>query len=42
MYNIMYWITKEKHKDIFFLEEDEMIKLIKEYANTYSCWFRDN
>ena len=36
------WIQQTKGRDPFFPEEDEMIKLIKEYANTTSMWFREN
>lgn len=32
-YNFFGWLATEKKIDLFFPEEDEMIKYIKEYAN---------
>lgn len=32
-YNFFGWLATEKKIGLFFLEEDEMIKYIKEYAN---------
>lgn len=40
--NIFNWIACTYNRDVFFIEEGEMLKLIKEYANTHSCWYRDN
>lgn len=31
-FNFWYWLSNEKHIDIFFPEEDETIKLLKEYV----------
>ena len=42
MMNVLGWTQQTKGRDPFFPEEDEMIKLIKEYANTRSMWFREN
>lgn len=36
------WLMSEKGKDLFFPEEDEMIKHFREYAYTNSMWYRDN
>jgi len=33
MYNFMYWLQTEKHRDLFFPEEDEMLELLNEYVN---------
>lgn len=30
-FNFFVWIQEEKHRDIFFPEEDEMLNLFKEY-----------
>lgn len=40
--NFFGWLMSEKGKDLFFPEEDEMIKYFREYANTNSMWSRDN
>ena len=34
--NFFGWLISEKGVDLFFPEEDEMIKYIKEYAKEYS------
>lgn len=39
MMNVLGWIAKKR--DPFFPEEDEMLELIKEYANTNSMWYRE-
>lgn len=31
MYNFFSWISSQKLKDIFYIEEDEMMELLKEY-----------
>ncbi len=36
--NFFGWIYSEKKRDIFFPEEDEMIKLFKEYCDANSQW----
>lgn len=33
--NFFSWFATEKKRDLFFLEEDEMIDHIKEYAEKY-------
>ena len=40
MMNVLGWINSVKKRDPFFPEEDEILKLIKEYANTNSPWYR--
>lgn len=40
MSNFLGWVYSEKKRDYFFPEEDEMIKLFKEYANTASPLYR--
>ena len=40
MCNFLGWVSSNKHKDPFFPEEDEMLKLLKEYANTNSHLYR--
>lgn len=32
MHNFFNWVYTKKLKDIFYIEEDEMMKLLKEYA----------
>lgn len=32
VFNFWCWLSNEKHIDIFFPEEDETIKLLKEYV----------
>ena len=34
MSNFFGWLTSTKGKDIFFLEEGEMLKLFREYVDT--------
>jgi hypothetical protein len=34
MSNFFGWLASTKGKDIFFLEEGEMLKLFREYVNT--------
>lgn len=41
MINFFGWLNK-KGIDPFFVEEDKMIKLFIEFANTTSCWYRNN
>ena len=36
MLNVLGWIYSTKKRDPFFPEEDEMLNLIKEYANSNS------
>ena len=40
MMNALGWINSTKKRDPFFPEEDEMLNLIKEYANTKSLWYQ--
>lgn len=40
--NFFAWLMSEKGKDLFFPEEKEMIKYLREYANANSMWHRDN
>ena len=42
MMNFLSWVQNTKKRDPFFPEEDEMLKLFKEYANENSMWYRDN
>jgi len=37
IYNFNRWFVSEKKRDTFYIEEDEMIKYIKEYANKYGA-----
>ena len=37
--NVFNWMKTQKQRDPFFPEESEMIKLIKEYANSNSLWY---
>ena len=39
--NFLGWV-QSKNRDPFFPEEDELLKLFKEYANTNSPWYREN
>lgn len=38
MSNLFNWITIEKKKDPFYLEENQMIKYIEQYCQTISQW----
>lgn len=38
--NVLGWINSTKQRDPFFPEEDEMITLIKEYANSNSMVYQ--
>lgn len=38
--NALGWINSTKNIDPFFPEEDEMLKLFKEYANSNSMWYQ--
>ena len=38
--NALGWISQTKGYDPFFPEEDEMLNLIKEYANSNSMWYQ--
>ena len=40
MMNALGWINSTKKRDPFFPEEDEMLNLIKEYANSTSYWYQ--
>ena len=40
MMNALGFINSTKNRDPFFPEEDEMLDLIKEYANTKSLWYQ--
>lgn len=40
MMNALGWINSTKKRDPFFPEEDEMLDLIKEYANSNSMWYQ--
>lgn len=40
--NFFGWLSSEKKVDLFFPEESQMIKYIKEYYNTNSMWYREN
>lgn len=42
MSNFFGWLMSEKKKDLFFPEEDDMIKYFREYANTVSPLYRGN
>lgn len=42
MSNFFGWLMSEKKKDLFFPEEDEMIKYFREYANNVSPLYRGN
>lgn len=38
--NALGWINNTKKRDPFFPEEDEMVELFKEYANSNSMWYQ--
>ncbi len=38
--NVLGWISSTKKRDPFFPEENEMLDLIKEYANSSSMWYQ--
>ena len=38
--NALGWINSTKKRDPFFPEEDEMVELFKEYANSNSMWYQ--
>ena len=38
--NALGWINSTKKRDPFFPEEDEMVELFKEYANSNSLWYQ--
>ena len=38
--NALGWISQTKERDPFFPEEDEMLNLIKEYANSNSMLYQ--
>ncbi len=38
--NALGWINSTKMRDPFFPEENEMLDLIKEYANLNSMWYQ--
>ena len=38
--NFFGWLASEKKVDLFFPEEDEMVELFKEYANSNSMWYQ--
>lgn len=38
--NALGWINRTKKRDPFFPEEDEMVELFKEYANSNSMWYQ--
>ena len=38
--NTLGWINSTKKHDPFFPEEDEMLNLIKKYANANSMWYQ--
>ena len=38
--NALGWINTAKERDPFFPEEDEMLNLIREYANSNSMWYQ--
>ena len=40
MLNALGWISSTKGIDPFFPEEDRMLDLIKEYANSNSMWYQ--
>ena len=40
MLNVLGWIYSTKKRDPFFPEEDEMLNLIKEYANSNSTYYQ--
>ena len=38
--NALGWINSTKKCDPFFPEEDEIVELFKEYANSNSMWYQ--
>ena len=40
MLNVLGWLNSTKRIDPFFPEDDKMIELIKEYANSDSVWYQ--
>ena len=40
MMNVLGWISSTKKRDPFFPEENEMLNLVKEYANSNSMWYQ--
>ena len=40
MLNVLGWLNSTKRIDPFFPEDDKMIELIKEYANSNSVWYQ--
>ena len=38
--NFFGWLANNKKIDLFFPEEERMIKYIREYANSHSVWKR--
>lgn len=40
MMNFLGFVSSTKERDPFFPEDDEMIKLLKEYANNTSMWYQ--
>lgn len=40
MLNFLGWLQSEKGVDGFYYEEDKALELLREYANTYSPWYR--
>ena len=40
MMNFLNYVALEHKRDPFFPEEDEMVELFKEYANSNSMWYQ--
>lgn len=40
MMNFLGFVSSTKERDPFFPEDDEMIKLLKEYVNNTSMWYQ--
>ena len=40
MMNFLGFVQSKKKRDPFFPEEDEMVELFKEYANSNSMWYQ--
>ena len=40
MMNFLGFVNSTKKRDTFFPEEDEMVELFKEYANSNSMWYQ--
>ncbi len=38
--NVLGWISSTKKRDPFFPEDNEMLDLIKEYANSNLMWYQ--